>query len=78
MVCVNQTRPHCVNKMGKTKSKALAERHGMRESVFRVIQSKFHNEGPQILSDTTPHNIRSQQQPGAWELCTPDVDKDIP
>jgi hypothetical protein len=27
MVCVNQTRPHCVNQMGKTKSKHLAERH---------------------------------------------------
>jgi hypothetical protein len=25
---VNQTRPHCVNQMGKTQSKALAERHG--------------------------------------------------
>jgi hypothetical protein len=29
MVCVNQTRLHCVNKMGKTQFKALAERHGM-------------------------------------------------
>jgi hypothetical protein len=28
MACVNQTRPHCVNQMGKTHSKALAERHG--------------------------------------------------
>jgi hypothetical protein len=28
MVCVNQTRLHCVNQMGKTESKALAERHG--------------------------------------------------
>jgi hypothetical protein len=28
MACVNQTRPHCVNHMGKTQSKALAERHG--------------------------------------------------
>jgi hypothetical protein len=26
--CVNQTRPHCVNQMGKTQSKPLAERHG--------------------------------------------------
>jgi hypothetical protein len=34
MVCVNQTRPHCVNQMGKTQSKALAERHGMCESAF--------------------------------------------
>jgi hypothetical protein len=28
MACVNQTRPHNVNQMGKTQSKALAERHG--------------------------------------------------
>jgi hypothetical protein len=28
MVCVNQTRPHCVNQMGMTQSKPLAERHG--------------------------------------------------
>jgi hypothetical protein len=31
MACVNQTRPHCVNQMGKTKSKPLAARHGMCE-----------------------------------------------
>jgi hypothetical protein len=29
MACVNQTQPHCVNQMGNTQSKALAERHGM-------------------------------------------------
>jgi hypothetical protein len=28
MVCVNQTRPHYINQMGKTQSKPLAERHG--------------------------------------------------
>jgi hypothetical protein len=28
MVCVKQTRPHCVDRMGKTQSKPLAERHG--------------------------------------------------
>jgi hypothetical protein len=28
MACVNQPRPHCVNPMGKTQSKPLAERHG--------------------------------------------------
>jgi hypothetical protein len=28
MVCVNQTRPRCVNQIGKTQSKTLAERHG--------------------------------------------------
>jgi hypothetical protein len=28
MASVNQTRPHCVNQIGKTHSKPLAERHG--------------------------------------------------
>jgi hypothetical protein len=28
MVCVNQTRPHCVNQIGNTQSNALVERHG--------------------------------------------------
>jgi len=28
MVCVDQTRPHCVNHMGKIQSKPLATRHG--------------------------------------------------
>jgi len=28
MASVNQTRPHCVNQMGKTHSKFLAARHG--------------------------------------------------
>jgi hypothetical protein len=27
MACVYQTRPHCVNQMGKTQSKPLAARH---------------------------------------------------
>jgi hypothetical protein len=30
IVCVNQTRPHCVNQMGMTQSKPLAEGHGRR------------------------------------------------
>jgi hypothetical protein len=48
MACVNQTRPHCVNQMGKTQSKPLSrgmageryargmagERHGMCELAF--------------------------------------------
>jgi len=28
MASVNQTRPHCVNQMGKTHSKLLVARHG--------------------------------------------------
>jgi hypothetical protein len=46
MASVNQTRPHCVNQMGKTHSKSLAARHGkvtawarraMCESALRVV-----------------------------------------
>jgi hypothetical protein len=46
MASVNQTRPHCVNQMGKTHSKPLAARngrettwtrHAMCDSAFRGI-----------------------------------------
>jgi hypothetical protein len=48
MASVNQTRPHCVNQMGKTHSKPLVARHGrgtawarhaMCESAFREASS---------------------------------------
>jgi hypothetical protein len=35
MACVNQTRPHCVNQMGKTQSKPLAARHVMARERHR-------------------------------------------
>jgi hypothetical protein len=36
MVCVNPTRPHCVNQMGKTQSKPLGERqrNGMGKAWY--------------------------------------------
>jgi hypothetical protein len=46
MASVNQTRPHCVNQMGKTHSKPLEARHGrgtawarhvMFESAFNIL-----------------------------------------
>jgi len=46
MAIVNQTRPHCVNQMGKTHSKSLAARYGrgtawarhaISESAFRRL-----------------------------------------
>ena len=49
MASVNQTRPHCVNQMGKTHSKPLEARHGrgtararhaMCESALRVLTSR--------------------------------------
>jgi hypothetical protein len=53
MVYMNQTRPHCVNQVGKTQSKALAqrhgresawERHGVCESVFTVLLQQCHRQ----------------------------------
>ena len=35
MASVNQTRPHCVNQMGETRSNPLAARHAMCESASR-------------------------------------------
>jgi hypothetical protein len=42
MACLNQTRPHCVNQIGKTQSKPLAARHGRGtawycELAFRIL-----------------------------------------
>jgi hypothetical protein len=51
MASVNQTRPHCVNQMGKTHSKHLATRHGrgmtwaryaMCESAFILFHNYWH------------------------------------
>ena len=39
MESMNQTRPHCVNQMGKTYSKPLAAQHAMSESAFTVRSS---------------------------------------
>jgi hypothetical protein len=39
MACVNQTRSHCVNQMGKTQSKPLVERHGMCELALNLHTS---------------------------------------
>ena len=35
MESVNQTRPHCINQMGKTNSKPLAARHGRGKAWAR-------------------------------------------
>jgi hypothetical protein len=55
MACVDQTRPHCVNQMGKTQSKRLAarhgkgngmgaawKRHGMCELAFNLLEPSGH------------------------------------
>jgi len=49
MASVNQTRPHCVNQMGKTHSKPLAARHGkgmlcvIRPLCFRLWPVRPYN-----------------------------------
>jgi hypothetical protein len=52
MACVNKTRSHCVNEMGKTQFKPLAERHGeqhgMCESAFRQLLQCFINQLKQL------------------------------
>jgi hypothetical protein len=40
MASVNQTRPHCVNQMGKTHSKPLAARHGRGTAWARHAMSE--------------------------------------
>jgi hypothetical protein len=42
MACVNQTRPHCVNQIGKTQSKPSAERHGMCELAMGAAHDFEH------------------------------------
>ena len=36
MACVKQTRSHCVNQTGKTRSKPLATQHGTCELALRL------------------------------------------
>jgi hypothetical protein len=66
MACVNQTRQHCVNQMGKTQSKPLAERHGMCELAFSFPQHQCHCEYSPVQAGvllTTPQQA-IPQQPG--------------
>jgi len=46
MASVNQTRPHCVNQMGKTHSKPLSARHGRGTAWARhaMCESAFNSE----------------------------------
>ena len=46
MASVNQTRPHCVNQMGKTHSKHLAARHGRGTAWARHFMCESALTGP--------------------------------
>jgi hypothetical protein len=75
---VNQTRPRCVNQMGKTHSKPLAARHGrgtawarhaMCESAFTVTLQNHHRRHAQwhILScDRSEWRISWIHAPNMW------------
>ena len=67
MASVNQTRPHCVNQMGKTHSKHLAARHGrgtawerhaMCETAF--IESLGDDNVPLVASQPTKEDMRDK------------------
>jgi hypothetical protein len=58
MACVNQTRPHCVNKMGKTQSKPLAARHG-RGTAWYVWISLYTIQEKQPLSCIKPRTLQA-------------------
>jgi hypothetical protein len=49
MVCVIQTRPHCVNQMGNIQYKPLAERHGRGTA--------WHGNGMVCVNQTRPHCV---------------------
>jgi hypothetical protein len=54
MASVNQTRPHCVNQMGKTHSKLFAVRHGRGTAWTRhaMCESALRGgEGPRFRLD---------------------------
>ena len=48
---MNQTRPHCVNQMGKTHSKPLAAWHGMAGERHAMCESAF--KGPSEMDPDT-------------------------
>jgi hypothetical protein len=61
--CVNQTGPHCVNQMGKTKSKPLAVRFGRGMPWARHGHSKYNGmtvvdtpDGDDIYRNVTAFN----------------------
>jgi hypothetical protein len=62
MANVNQTRPHCINQMGKTHSKPLAARHGMGKAWARhaMCESALNSVVPGVCEE----GLRSEQSEG--------------
>jgi hypothetical protein len=73
MASVNQTRPHCVNQMGKTHSKPWAARHGRGTACYVWIGLKSATREPEALSLThhTLHTVlilKPGQCPGIFKI----------
>jgi len=54
---VNQTRPHCVNQMGKTHSKPLAARHGRETAWARRGHGMLCVKRPLVTHNSCPQDI---------------------
>ena len=55
MASVNQTRPHCVNQMGKTHSKPFAARHGRGTAWARHENGMLCVNRPLIIQNLMHH-----------------------
>jgi hypothetical protein len=71
MACVNQTRPHCVNQMGKTQSNYLAERHGRgtaREQQGNGMGTAWEQHGNGMVCVNPPlmAHFRNKNLTPAW------------
>jgi hypothetical protein len=65
MASVNQTRPHCVNQMGKTHSKLLEAWHGRGMAWARHAMNKSaYNLSTKTLSQeiANPQNVNAHMQ----------------
>ena len=67
MASVNQTRPHCINQMGKTHSKPLAVRHGRGTAWARhaMCESALSISTLQPFNNEICATIRSKS---GWQL----------
>jgi hypothetical protein len=69
MACVNQTRPHCVNQMGKTQFKPLAERHGRGTAWGRHGMCEFNLRGQLNNIRGARDTTKLKKLFFRWEIC---------
>jgi hypothetical protein len=72
MASVNQTRPHCVNQMGKTHSKPLAARHGRGRAWARhaMCESALRKSPQYMLRTQAGVMLTSWQKLSGTGFCT--------